>query len=390
MCTVFAFISVAAYAAQPKTWTFLIFINGNNNLDRFGEDNIKALEKVGSNDQVNIVVQRASYSSRNTVRMLIKKSTNPNKITSPVLENLGEVDMGDYHSLENFIDWGVKNFPADHYFIDVWNHGSGWHRGATGKASSDVLVHRYDISWDDISGHSIKTEELGQVMAHAAKLIGHKVDIYGSDACLMAMAEVAGEMADSVSYFVGSQELEPGAGWPYDKLMQRWEAIPSATAPQIADILTDEYIKAYHGYDDDVAFSAMDLSKLPALNNALKEFGAEVSRLSSDDKRVVRRAAEQSVKFGDGDYVDLIDFTRHLTASDLHRLNLQTIQNVEQAAKEMIISNAVGPELTDATGLSIWLPGMNDYKYFSDRYEGLVFSKDAGWGATLKSLIIGL
>src|SRR5688572_24777884 len=101
----------ATYAAAPhKTWTFLIFLNGNNNLDHYGAFNIKAMEKIGSDDQVNVVVQWASLSARKTVRLLVQKSTNPSKVTSPIVEDMGLVDMGDYRSLQDFVAWGVKNY----------------------------------------------------------------------------------------------------------------------------------------------------------------------------------------------------------------------------------------------------------------------------------------
>src|SRR3990167_3912059 len=71
-----------------KKWTFMIFLNGNNNLDHFGEANIKSMEKVGSNDDVNIVVQWASYKSRKVTRLYIQKSSDGSKVTSPVIEDL--------------------------------------------------------------------------------------------------------------------------------------------------------------------------------------------------------------------------------------------------------------------------------------------------------------
>src|SRR5262245_35929194 len=91
--------AVSAYSAEaPKEWTFLIYINGNNNLDSFGALNIKQMEQVGSTDKINIVVQWASQSARKTVRLLAKKSTNPNNVTSPIIQDLGSADMGDYHT----------------------------------------------------------------------------------------------------------------------------------------------------------------------------------------------------------------------------------------------------------------------------------------------------
>src|SRR4051812_16677829 len=68
----------AEAAAKPKKatvkeWTFLTFLNGNNNLDSFGALNINQMEQVGSTDQINIVVQWASLRNRRTQRLYITK-----------------------------------------------------------------------------------------------------------------------------------------------------------------------------------------------------------------------------------------------------------------------------------------------------------------------------
>jgi hypothetical protein len=380
-----------APTTQAKTWTFLIYLNGNNSLDEFGAVNIKDMEKVGSNDQVNIIVEWASLSAHKTVRMLIKKSPRKTKsVYSPVLENLGRVDMGNVETLKDFIAWGVKNYPADHYFIDVWNHGSGWHAM---KAASAPTKSALDISWDDNTDHSISTEKLGQALAYAAKIIGHKVDIYGSDACLMAMAEVANEMTDSVAYFVGSQEVEPGAGWPYNDLLSRWEATPNATPEEVSKILVDVYVKSYergNPYKEEVTFSAYDLSKLSALNAAVANFGTKLAQLSPSDRANVLSISRKVQRFSKPDYADLMDFVNQLAAANIRVLTQEDIGALQAASKDVIIANAVTNQYAKATGLSIWLPtNISDYKRYSTRYQGLQFNARTHWNDALSSLLQG-
>ena len=177
-------------SAQPKEWTFLIYLNGNNNLDSFGKMNINQMEKIGSTAKVNIVVQWASLENGKTKRLYITKDSDTTTVTSKIVEEMGQVDMGDYHSVINFVKWGAENYPAQHYFVDIWDHGSGWHfkPGETMK----------DISWDETTGNHITTEQLATALSESSKIIGHKIDIYGSDACLMAMVEIANLMTDSV------------------------------------------------------------------------------------------------------------------------------------------------------------------------------------------------
>lgn len=384
-----AFATVNA-AAPPKTWTFLIFLNGDNNLDSYGTDNIKSMEQVGSNDQVNIVVQWASASAGKAVRLLIQKSNDSNNVTSPVIQDLGAVDMGDYRNLEDFIQWGVQNYPAEHYFVDVWNHGSGWHASKFGKDKHSSHLFG-DISYDESTGHSIKTEELGQAMAFAAKVMGHKVDLYGSDACLMAMAEVANEMSSSVDIFAGSQETEPGAGWPYADLLSRWEATPNASAADVAKILTDVYVKSYQGGSNghsQVTFSAFDLANLPAFNHAMTDFSANVRNLNPTEKAKVISIAAKVQNFAYADYADLLDFTKKLSAAKLSGIQVDTVSRLEAAARQLIIANSVTPRYARATGLSIWLP--TDHWAFdrnTARYQKMQFNQETQWGDALITLL---
>ena len=374
-----------AHAATPtKTWTFLIYLNGNNNLDSFGKQNIRDMEKVGSNDQVNIVVQWASLSAKKTVRLLIQKTQGGK--SSPILQDLGKVDMGSAKTLEDFIQWGVTNFPAEHYFVNVWNHGSGWHAlRSTTRAPSAA----FDISWDDNSHNSIKTEELGKVMAKAAAIMGHKVDVYGSDACLMAMGEVAAEMDDSVSYFAGSEETEPGAGWPYADLLSHWEATANSTPAQVVSILTDVYVKYYEkNQRGEVTFSAFDLSKLSALHQAMASLSTNMQQLGPQDRARVIRASNDTQRFTYADYADLLDFVKHLSAANIKGLDADVLKNVQTAASEMIIANADTSQFASATGLSIWIPQyLQAYKQHSERYKGMKFNIATQWGAALESLL---
>lgn len=371
----------------PKTWTFLVFLNGDNNLDPYGAENIRAMEQVGSNDHVNIVVQWASESAGKTVRLLVKKSTNPNVVTSPILQDMGQVDMGDYHSLQDFIQWGVQNFPADHYFVNVWNHGSGWHSRNVKRNKTSHLFG--DISWDDITGHSITTEQLGQVMKYAARLIGHKVDLYASDACLMAMAEVANEMSKSVNVFAGSQETEPGAGWSYQDLLSRWLEIPNATPAQVAKILAETYVKSYeggvNGYSD-VTFSAFDLSKLAAFDQAMNDFSSNIKSLNSSTRNKLIRTVNSTQHFAFPDYVDLLDFTKKLTKANIPGIKSDVISNLQNATQDLIIANETTSGYVNATGLSIWLPTDESYAWYIDRYKALSFNADTHWGDALDFL----
>lgn len=360
-----------------KEWTFLLFLNGHNNLDSFGAMNINQMEQVGSNENLNIVVQWASMDNGNTKRLFIQKDNDIKKVTSPVMQDMSPVDMGDYKQLVEFVRWGVQNYPAKKYMITVWNHGNGWQR-----IMMDGGVQTKDISYDDLSGNKITTEQLGMAMAESAAIIGHKVDIYGSDACLMAMGEIAAEMKDSVEYMVGSEEVEPGEGWPYSTWMSRWEANAQASALEVSTFLTEEYLKAYDGgiYGrQQVTFSAMDLNKLEGLYSAVGALNTSLAGLSAADLTLARNAARATQEYYSSDYKDLGDFIDQLQYKKV-MVNDVVMSDVKAAIKELVVAIGSTDDYVRSQGVSVWMPvSKSVYNQHQARYANLQFNKQTNW-----------
>lgn len=384
-----SFMAFSAKAAvslplPEKEWTFLLFLNGHNNLSSYGTMNLKDMEKSGSTDKVNFVVEWGKTEDTKTHRLLVEKSTNPSKVTSPMLMSRENIDMGDYHNLVDFVKWGIQNFPAKHYFVAVWNHGSGWHFQDMMRSGSGFQIN--DISFDDASGNHITTEQLGVAMSEIKGYLGRNVDVYGSDACLMQMIEVAGEMKDSVNYFVGSQETEPGEGWPYAPFMKAWTEQPAITAKNLSILLSKEYLKSYSGgvYGrKEVTFSALDVSQLDALTHSTAALGAHLKSLDAVALKKVKTAANASQDFYYSDYKDLGDFVKRIEALQISA-DAQLLTQVKSDLSKVVISNDNSPSFAAATGLSIWMPSYGSS--YMERYKGLQFDKAANWSSFITSL----
>lgn len=378
----------AAQADDVKEWTMLIYLNGNNSLDDFGPLNLNQAETVGSTDKINVVAQWASLKNKDVRRLLVVKDSNPKKVTSPILENMGKVDMGDYKNLVEFIKWGAKNFPAKHYMVDIWNHGSGWHQKNALNRVGGVVIN--DISIDDTTGHSISTKQLGQAFREASAAIGQKIDLYGSDACLMAMAEVATEVSESVNVFLGSQDLEPGAGWPYGDFLTLWAAKPTASAREVSTMLVTSYVESYQGGSngrENVTLSSYDLEYLPKLITAVKDFGGAVQKVDKSERKKVVQAMKDSQSYFYEDYIDLGDLVTNLQKGAITTLDTNALAEVNTAAKGFLVSNAQSG-FPKATGISMWAPAdMATYKKFATLYNDLQFQTQTSWGEALKYLL---
>lgn len=368
-------LASTSFASAPKEWTFLIYLNGNNNLDSYGAMNINQMEKIGSTAKINVIVQWASLANGKTQRLYITKDNDTAQVTSKVVEDMGQVDMGDYKSIIEFVKWGASKYPAKHYFVDVWDHGSGWHL----KPGEPMK----DISWDDISGNHITTKQLATALTESSKILGQKIDIYGSDACLMAMVEIADEVKDSVSVFLGSEETEPADGWPYDTFLAGWNKLPAtATAADVTKVLTKAYVEYYKGKAEDITLSAFDLNFLEPLNQSLKKFASSFKGLSTNEVSKVSEATKKSTHFSSDDYVDLGDFLDNVKALKISKLSKSMLNEVSTNMKNFVITNET---FMKAQGAAIWIPtDAYTYSNYADRYSQMSFEQQTHWGDVAK------
>jgi len=94
----------------------------------------------------------------------------------------------------------VTTYPADHYGLVMWDHGSGW----SAIANDDVLGK---------DGMSIPA--MSGALATITAAAGRKLDFIGFDACLMAELQVADAVQPYASWDIAAEELVPGLGWDY-------------------------------------------------------------------------------------------------------------------------------------------------------------------------------
>lgn len=242
-----------------KEWTYLVYLNADNNLYSFSDLNMAQMEKVGSSAGVNIVVQLdPEPSNMPTTRYYVTQNPNPikGKITSKVLETLPETDMGNPQTLADFLVWGVKNFPAKKYAVIVWNHGNGW-QGVSYDDNPRTYLNMPMLR-KGLEAMNVAVAQQRGISRSPVPLI----DILNFDACLMSTLEVAYEVKDVAKFLVGSQFLEPGDGENYTSFLQPLVAKPTMEARELAEIMVYQYALNYQNENDSINYAAIDLSKV--------------------------------------------------------------------------------------------------------------------------------
>jgi hypothetical protein len=111
----------AVNTSNLPEWTVIVYSAADDEvLEKNKWFDVNEMELVGSNSQLNIVVQIDRYSGAftgdgdwsDTRRYLIIQDSDLNHIASPVVESVGEVDTGNPQTLIDFVTWAVQNYPA--------------------------------------------------------------------------------------------------------------------------------------------------------------------------------------------------------------------------------------------------------------------------------------
>ena len=372
-------------------WTVMVYLDSDNNLESAGIDDINEMEIAGSTTDVNIVVQvdRIPYSVlaannegyaddvsngnwTNTRRYYITQDSDPVQINSQLESDLGELNMGDPHTLIDFTNWATSKYPAKKYLLVIWNHGGGFRSLSLTK----------DIAWDDTSGgDKITMPELEYALSAISAQIGEKIDVVGMDACFMAMTEVAYQIKDYADILVTSEESEPFNGWPYDTILGELAGNPLISSEQFAADIVDKYIFSYP-YNN-VTQSAIDLSYMDTLAGQLSNLALAIMSDSSTTKSKYVLASTSSQYYGDWDFIDLFDFCNQLLAYS-NSLEVKNIaSSIQQTLNYAVIKSGYsGGSVSGSKGLSIYFP-YTAYHYY---YNYTNFAQDTFWDEMLSYL----
>jgi len=357
--------------SEKSKWTIMVFVNGKNNLEEFAFKNIYQMEKIGSDENIRVVVELGRMGNvpndgdwKGCRRYLIQKAKDTDKISSPVVASIPNCDMGDYRHAIDFGKWAMSKYPAEHYMYILWDHGSGWTK-AMGRRPPVKA-----ISVDDETGHHINTPQMRALFSALGK-----IEVYASDACLMQMVEVAYEIRDKVQYIVGSEETEAGDGYTYDAFLKMAHR-SDLSAKGIAIAAVRSYTAHYKSM---ATQSAVDPAALPGLVPKMNAFASAVMQYGDKEAVKSARTSTQHYAVQDGyrDNADLYHFVSLVAAIPNVNAKIKTTANdlMSYLSKNVVKENRVTRDLADSHGLAVYLPAD---KYDAD-YNELAFAKASNW-----------
>ncbi|MBB2720279.1 clostripain-related cysteine peptidase [Rhizobium sophoriradicis] len=373
----------------------MVYVVADNNLDGYAPLDFEEISRVGSDANINVVAQidRAGDSEgwTNTRRFLIRPG---DKIDASPLENLGEQNMGDPETLKDFVNWGAQNFPADRTALIIWNHGSGWRNAQVNNAPGGG--HKY-VASDDSDGDALYNSEV----VDALRATGENIDLIGFDACLMSTIETWYGLANLAAVGVGSQDLEPGTGWFYDRFLSNLKKDPAASPEQLARWIVSSYKEGYEelGEITQVAESytlaAIDLKEVKKLSTTLSEISPKLLADFNDVDAV--RDGLTPFHIPDSDWPHLVDVKKLF--DELHGMNPQReYKSISKALDNVVFASVRSEDRVDqgSAGISIYFPRTMEWYQadpFGDAYRKsneaypVAFVQDVSWADFLQEYL---
>lgn len=271
LLSVFLLILSSCYTELDSSpeWTAMLYIAADNNLFAHAEHTlIRAAQGVVDQDKrFNLLIMCDGRNKENVNDIGEAAYYILEKDGLTRIKDLGQYNSGDTVSHTDFIDYGIRHFPAKKYCMIFWGHTSGIDRFVSDNGG---------ISRDEGAHVGLKVKELVDVIKYGKERLNKKIDVVGLDACSLMYAEVAYEMKDYVNYLCGSQDTQNAFSWDYQSLVSTLWKRPHMDARELCiaigkgyqffyEDIVPEYKIAEGGVNQDRSndtFSAVDLNEI--------------------------------------------------------------------------------------------------------------------------------
>jgi hypothetical protein len=295
-------LSYVVYTVQKENeredWTVMVYMAGDNSLNYMIGPNLDAMEKIGSNKNLDIVALADGSGDQDSHLYHVEKG----RLTDKGLGNItiyspGEVDTGNPRTLSDFGEWVIGHYPSKHYLLIIWGHGNGWQGLA-----------------EDKSGSSLTLSELNQSLKEiVTKNQGRKLDIIGFDACAMATMEGYYQLSPFADYLVASEKKEPDAGWPYEKILGRLKDGTVSDPKALSKAIVEDFVNAYSSgtlpnQDFSVGMTALRTSEGSDFSIAFQRFADALNDLEGADRMKAKDLRGSAPSFEDKDSIDLLAY----------------------------------------------------------------------------------
>lgn len=328
-------------AVEPVPWTVAVWMAADNDLEPLVEGDLDELERAAT-EGFSIVVQAdriPGYDDfggdwTDTRRIEIVPDVAPGPV-SPVVEELGEVDMGDGHALAAFLEWVVERYPSERLAVVFWNHGAGFWIASDDTSDGDNL--------------RIEDGELTTALSAAVEARGRPIDLVGFDACNMGEWEVGYALAEVADVMVASEAWVGYAGYAYDEVLPA--IAPTADGAELGERLAWSAGEV----NGELTHAAVDLVALGATSAAVDALAlAWLDDPGGIDDFVRARDAARGVdRQWDEFWLDLGSLADNAASSALPEVAEAGLE-LREELDAAVLANYTQPRMSFASGLTVF------------------------------------
>jgi len=376
-------VSPSQSITKPEAqWTFMSYMvaeddRGVNGIGFYSMNDIAEMAGVGSTASVNIVALIDHYAG----------GINPYTLQTGTriyyvdyegivwLSDYGDTEKntGSYETLKDFINFVKTHFPAQHYALNLWNHGGGI-KG---------------VCWDCTDGKdNLNFTEIFWALNDTGG-----VDLLYYKACLVGIIENMYSIANLTDVIVTSEDSMYEVGDDYSPFLSNLKSNPSASAAQLGQWI----VNAYSSFNPDLlSFAAVKSSEIANVYARLNETAKylDIQTLNGTWRTTIIQTLDQVENFTYYDssneagffLIDLYHFVDKL-AQNLNDAYLTTLSNnLKTAILNAIIQEAHGTDHPNAHGIAIYHPN-TEGNYSKTYYTSMLFAIDNMWDEYLWHLL---
>ena len=278
-------------AQKKKNWTFMVYMAADNNLESAALEDFNEMEAADfDSSQMNVIVlfDRNDYKDCNDLdewhgcRMYeivrdVKGMNNEIRSRRISCADLGIglkheafLDMGSPKTLELFMKNVKTDYPAEHYGLFVWGHGTGYRNENSRKDKIRA------VALDD--GDDTFMENCVVASAIKKGMDGEKLNLLAYDTCFASELEVVYEFPEVAESFVGTQGIQVESGFNYTKVFSTTLSKSrdgKEAGKIIASVLSDDMKND---------FPVIDLSEIKNVFSSFESFASSAASFISNDE----------------------------------------------------------------------------------------------------------
>jgi len=277
--------------------------------------------------------------------------------------------------LRDFVAWAKQTHPAENYALVLWNHGGGF----TGLIEDATTA----------GSRFMKVTDLRTALSGDTR-----VNVLDFDMCLMGGYETLAVLGGAADYVVFSEEVVPGRGNPYKRILDAWKAAPTMPVRDVAAMFVTEFAADFQNDRSSTTRSAYDMAGFAAFETSLDALAGTLRSNVGALKPAISDAAKSAQAYEYSQLKDLVNLLDSLDVratdatlrTQIASVKAQATSSFRIASKAQSGKDANAANVDRSSGLHVVLPsgtgddtfsasGPASFTAYSELYPGAAWTQ---------------